>query len=145
MDFGLFTPQRRCMYPRSEEGMIGILAIFYPFSQFCEINTSLLSLQKQPNTAPNLFQRRVEYGEYDRVGNPRRTQISRFELFELILLLKLDKQFPVEQFETTASQSTVPSPPLTRPMYSAVAAMNILLRSTWMLTFMDDTKAFVEI
>ena len=30
--------------------------------------------------------------------------------FELILLLKLDKQFPVEQFEATVSQSTVPSP-----------------------------------
>ena len=34
-----------------------IVAIFYPFSQFCEINVSLLSLQKQPNAAPNLFQR----------------------------------------------------------------------------------------
>ena len=32
-----------------------------------------------------------------------------FEFFELILLLKLDKQFPVEQFEATVSQSTVPS------------------------------------
>ena len=42
-----------------------IVAIFYPFSQFCEINISLLSLQKQPNTAPNLFQRRVEYGKYE--------------------------------------------------------------------------------
>ena len=41
-----------------------IVAIFYPFSQFCEINVSLLSLQKQPNTAPNLFQRGVEYGKY---------------------------------------------------------------------------------
>ena len=41
-----------------------IVAIFYPFSQFCEINISLLSLQKQPNTAPNLFQREVEYGKY---------------------------------------------------------------------------------
>ena len=29
-----------------------------------------------------------------------------------ILLLKLDKQFPIEQFEATVSQSTVPSPPL---------------------------------
>ena len=35
------------------------------------------------------------------------------ELFGLILLLKLDKQLPVEQFEATASQSTVPSPRLT--------------------------------
>ena len=41
-----------------------IVAIFYPFSQFCEVQISLLSLQKQPNTAPNLFQRRVEYGKY---------------------------------------------------------------------------------
>ena len=40
------------------------VAIFYPFSQFCEINISLLSLQTQPNTAPNLFQRGVEYGKY---------------------------------------------------------------------------------
>ena len=42
----------------------GIVAIFYPFSQFCEITISLLSLQTQPNTAPNLFQRGVEYGKY---------------------------------------------------------------------------------
>ena len=34
-----------------------ILAIFYPFSQFCEIDVSLPSLQNQPKTAPNLFQR----------------------------------------------------------------------------------------
>ena len=30
-----------------------------------------------------------------------RAQIYQFELFELILLLKLDKQFPVEQFEAS--------------------------------------------
>ena len=41
-----------------------IAAIFYPFSQFCEIGISLLSLQKQLKTAPNLFQRGVEYGKY---------------------------------------------------------------------------------
>ena len=40
------------------------VAIFCPFSQFCEIGISLLSLQKQPNTALNLFQRGVEYGKY---------------------------------------------------------------------------------
>ena len=39
-----------------------------------------------------------------------RAQISQFELFELILL-KLDKQLPVERFEATVSESTVPSPP----------------------------------
>ena len=34
-----------------------------------------------------------------------------FELFELVLLYRSDKQFPVEQSEPTVSQSTVPSPP----------------------------------
>ena len=48
----------------------------------------------------------------DTVVNPHRAQISEFELFEPILSLKLDKQFPVEQFEATVSRSTVPSPPL---------------------------------
>ena len=47
----------------------------------------------------------------DTVGNPHRAQIYQSEFFDLLLLLKLDKQFPVEQFEATASQSTVPPPP----------------------------------
>ena len=38
-------------------GYYYIVAIFYPFGQFCEIDISLPSLQTQPNTAPNLFQR----------------------------------------------------------------------------------------
>ena len=46
--------------------------------------------------------------EEDTIGNPRRAQTSQFELFELILSSKLDKPFPVEQFEATVSQSTVP-------------------------------------
>ena len=41
-----------------------IVAIFYPFSQFCEIFIFLLSLQKQPKTVPNLFQRGVDFGKY---------------------------------------------------------------------------------
>ena len=45
---------------------LGIVAIFCPFSQFCEITISLLSLQTQPNTAPDLFQSGVEYGKYAR-------------------------------------------------------------------------------
>ena len=49
----------------------------------------------------------------DTVGNPHRAQIYKFELFELIPLLKLDKQLLVEQFEATVSQSTVPSTTLT--------------------------------
>ena len=52
----------------------------------------------------------------DTVGNPHRAQIVQFELFELILLLKLDKQFPVERFEasrairadSTSVSSTLP-------------------------------------
>ena len=47
----------------------------------------------------------------DAVGNPYRAQIYQFELFELILLLKLDDQFSIERFEATASQSTVSFPP----------------------------------
>ena len=54
-----------CMYMCSQKCTNNIVAIFYPFSQFCEINISLLSLQTQPNTAPNLFQRGVEYGKYE--------------------------------------------------------------------------------
>ena len=51
-------------------------------------------------------------GGHDTVGNPHRAQIYQFELFELVLLLKLDKGFPVEEFEATVSRSTAPSPPL---------------------------------
>ena len=46
-----------------------IVAIFYPFSQFCEVMIFLLSLQKQPNATPILFQRGVEYGKYDNDDN----------------------------------------------------------------------------
>ena len=47
----------------------------------------------------------------DTLGNPHRAQISKFVFFELVLLLKLDKQLPVEQFEAAVSQSTGPSVP----------------------------------
>ena len=46
-----------------------IVAIFYPSSPFCEITISFLGLQQQPNTAPDLFQRGVEYGKYDDSNN----------------------------------------------------------------------------
>ena len=57
-----------CVFKKKRKGTgicryIIIVAMFYPFSQFCEIDISLLSLQKQPKTAPNLFQRGVEYGK----------------------------------------------------------------------------------
>ena len=45
--------------------LVAMVAIFCPLCLFCEIVSSLLSLQKQPNTAPNLFQRGVEYGKYE--------------------------------------------------------------------------------
>ena len=54
--FACLPPPAESFFPQISRG-ISIVAIFYPFSQFCEINTSLLSLQTQPNTAPNLFQR----------------------------------------------------------------------------------------
>ena len=44
-------------------------------------------------------------GGDDTVGNSHRAQHYKFELFELIILSKLDRRFPVEQFEATASQS----------------------------------------
>ena len=46
----------------------------------------------------------------DAVGNPRRARISQFELFELFLLSKVDKQLSIE-LEPTLSQSAA-SPPL---------------------------------
>ena len=46
----------------------------------------------------------------DTVGNPHRAQISQFEVFEFITLLKLDKQFSIEQSEAIVSQSTGPPP-----------------------------------
>ena len=54
----------------------------------------------------------------DTVRNPHRAQICQFELLELFLLLKVDKQFSIEQFEATLSQSRVPSPPLKRKVLS---------------------------
>ena len=66
---GSGKPARDSLLARSRSCalvVIDMVAIFCPFGLFCEINISLLSLQTQPNTAPNLFQRGVEYGKYDR-------------------------------------------------------------------------------
>ena len=46
------------------------------------------------------------------VGNTHRAQICQIEFFELIIVLTLDKQVSIEQFEPTASQSTVSASPL---------------------------------
>ena len=70
-------------------------------------------LESNPPKPTMLVGRLAVFGrEDDTVGNPHRAQIYRFELFELILLLKLDKHFPVERFEATVSQSTVSPTPL---------------------------------
>ena len=53
----------------------------------------------------------------DPFGNPHRAQMSQFELFELVLFLKLDKRFPVEQLEAAASQSISTLPPLLLPSF----------------------------
>ena len=47
----------------------------------------------------------------DTVGNPHRAQISQFEVFELNLVWKLDKQFPVEQLEATSISVNSTLPP----------------------------------
>ena len=54
---------------RKHSEIKSIVAIFCPFSKFCEIDISLLNLQTQPKTAPNLFQREVEYGKYGESSN----------------------------------------------------------------------------
>ena len=49
----------------------------------------------------------------DTVGSPHRAQMnmSRLKFFELILSLVSDKQFPVERFLATVSQSTLSASP----------------------------------
>ena len=79
---------------------------------FSYVNRRRVALEAPPREPPRGPSRMVGRGD-DAVGNPHRAQIVQFELFELILLFKLDKQFPVDQFEATISQSTVPCPPLT--------------------------------
>ena len=51
-------------------------------------------------------------GGDDAVGNPRRAQISQFELFEVFVLSEVCNQFSIEQFEPAASQSEASSPPI---------------------------------
>ena len=66
-----------------------------------------------PGAPAQLLARPIVGRRDDTVGNPHRAQFSQFELFELIFFSKADQRFPVDQFEATVSQSTVPSPPLT--------------------------------
>ena len=79
----------------------------------------------------------------DAVGNPHRAQlfhraqILQFDRFELILLLKLDKQFPVERFEASrairGSRISVSSTP---PSYTTISttSANTKTRTTTITT-----------
>ena len=57
----------------------------------------------------------------DAVGDPRRAQLSQFEFFELILVLKSEKQFPVEQFEATVIVSVNSTVPPSYPAHGSPA------------------------
>ena len=70
----------------------------------------------------------IDGGGDDTVGNPHRAQISRFELFELILLLKADQRFSIERFEATVCQSAVPFPPSYHPLDHFAAQCVYILR-----------------
>ena len=60
----------------------------------------------------------MSFGEGDdTVGNPHRAQIYEFEFFELVHLFKIEKQFPVEQFDAAVTRSTVPSLPFSREIH----------------------------
>ena len=74
-----------------------------------QVGRKVYSLKDRGSAVRSKLATRLGRGD-DAVGNPHRPQIYKFELFELILLLNLDKQFPFEQFEATVSQSTAPSP-----------------------------------
>ena len=62
------TPGGGCPHPAAEEDQRAckkdIVAIFYPFSQFCEIGISSLSLQKERKTDLSLFHGGVECAMY---------------------------------------------------------------------------------
>ena len=83
--------------------------------------------------------RAVEFGRGDDTfGKPHRAQVSQSELFDLkvlkssfsslYFLLKLDKQFPVEQFKATVSQSIIP--PLLRVRHDRLRSSCVAL-SEW--------------
>ena len=52
-------------------------------------------------------------GVDDAVGNPRQAQIYKFEFFELILLLRLDKQLPCRAVRGNSISVNSTLPPLT--------------------------------
>ena len=98
----------------------------------CFVCMSLLHITYGPPAQRNLGR-----GD-DTVGNPHGAQ---FELFELILLFKFDKQFPVEQFEATVSQSAVPSPLLGIQGVSGMSRCVGRMRSRPQIAFVGSLSA----
>ena len=79
-----------------------------PRGQFAGSNSAEGGLRQSRDISPaSIFGR----GD-DTVANPHRIELTFISssFSSLILLLKLDRQLPVEQFEATVPQSTVPSP-----------------------------------
>ena len=62
-------------------------------------------------TAPNGPAQEFGRGD-DTVGNPHRAQISQFELFELVLLLELDKTVPRRAIRGSSISVSSTLPPL---------------------------------
>ena len=87
-----------------------IIPFSYTGSENIDITDNQISLNLPININNEIVLQELGRGD-DTVGNPRRAQTSQLELFELVLLLKLNKQLPVEHFGAAASQSTVPFPP----------------------------------
>ena len=106
----------------------GKVATYYPFGQFCDIYVyihiyiyiyvSLLGLRKQTNTAPNLFRRGVEHGNFAQQSLSREYKRGSVEKGSLLFALgfKLSHDF---QTEATLLRSKVKGS-LHRPLLYSV-------------------------
>ena len=98
--------------------IIAVIAIITNYNSYNSYNSyNGLRSEPTPTSSPAKSGREghcVKFGRGDdTVGHPHRAQIFRFELFELVLLLKLGT-VPCRAIRgnSIVSQSTVPSPPL---------------------------------
>ena len=94
-----------------------------------------LPLSLALSLSPKLFARPAGPSGRNSEGGMIRLE-TLVELSELILSLKLDNQFPIEQFEATVSQSTVPSPPLRNVNRLRLAARRLAEGTTQITTTM---------
>ena len=89
--------------------VLGIAVIMLLFCLLWCVNYCLCYVWVVRTPAELWYHGSVRKGD-DTVGNTHRAQIHKFELFVLILFLKVDRQLSIDQFEQTVSQSTVSSP-----------------------------------